>query len=163
MAPNNQSKKITRREALKALTAAGGAVLTGAMLPDKWAKPVVGSGVLPAHAQASASFILVECEFYQSDSYPINFRALISPVEANISLTCAWSYTPYANGVSGDQIEPAGTFTVTTNSEGFAFVNLPFSWNDMGYLYGKFSATWSFTNPLEGTGTCLVEYEIIQQ
>jgi hypothetical protein len=163
MSLNEQSKKITRREALKALTAAGGAVLAGAMLPDKWAKPLVGSGVLPAHAQASRSFIIVECEFYQNDSYPINFRALISPVEANISLTCAWSYTPYANGVGGGQIEPAGTFTVTTNTEGFGFVTLPFSWNDMGNLNGKFSATWSFTNPLEGTGTCLVEHEIIRQ
>ncbi len=50
----NQSLIINRREALKALAAAGGALTAAAFLPGQWAKPLVESGVLPAHAQGSA-------------------------------------------------------------------------------------------------------------
>jgi hypothetical protein len=48
-----QQKPITRRQLLKALLAAGGGLTASAMLPAKWLKPVVKSGVLPAHAQTS--------------------------------------------------------------------------------------------------------------
>jgi hypothetical protein len=44
---------ITRRQLLKALLAAGGGLTASAMLPAKWLKPVVKSGVLPVHAQSS--------------------------------------------------------------------------------------------------------------
>jgi hypothetical protein len=44
---------LNRREALKALAAAGGALAATAFLPGKWAKPLVEIGVLPAHAQGS--------------------------------------------------------------------------------------------------------------
>jgi hypothetical protein len=44
---------ITRRELLKAILAAGGGLTASAMLPAKWLKPVVKSGVLPVHAQTS--------------------------------------------------------------------------------------------------------------
>lgn len=49
MKPN----RITRREVLKSAIAAGGAVAAASFLPDKWLKPTVVSGVLPAHAQGS--------------------------------------------------------------------------------------------------------------
>jgi len=46
-------KKMTRREALKAIlaTAGGLAVLSG--LPARWVNPVVNSGVLPRQCQTS--------------------------------------------------------------------------------------------------------------
>ena len=44
--------KITRRQAIKLLTAATSAA-TLANLPHKWVKPIVQAGVLPAHAQTS--------------------------------------------------------------------------------------------------------------
>jgi len=47
------SKKITRRQALKTLLAAGGGLTAAAFLPSKWIKPLVMSGVLPVHARAS--------------------------------------------------------------------------------------------------------------
>lgn len=46
-------QELTRRELLKTLAAAGGALAAAAMLPGKWIKPVVQAGVLPAHAQAT--------------------------------------------------------------------------------------------------------------
>jgi len=156
MSPNDQIKKITRREALKALTAAGGAVLAGAMLPDKWAKPIIGRGVLPAHAQASVVFEIVGCEFYQSDSYPVNSSAWILPVEKDISLTCDWTYQPYNNGVGPNTIQPIGTKTAVTNDQGKAYAIIDeFSWGT--YLYGVFTFNWKFTNPLDGTDTCSCE------
>lgn len=50
MKPNS----ITRREVLKSAIAAGGAVAAASFLPDRWLKPTVADGVLPAHAQGSA-------------------------------------------------------------------------------------------------------------
>ena len=48
-------EKVNRRTLLKGLgTASGGLALT-LMLPGKWIKPVIGIGVLPAHAQTSIS------------------------------------------------------------------------------------------------------------
>jgi hypothetical protein len=44
---------LSRRELLKALAAAGGALGAAAFLPGKWTKPLVEAGVLPAHAQGT--------------------------------------------------------------------------------------------------------------
>ncbi len=46
-------ENISRRELVKALTALGGATAASSLLPQKWAKPEVGAGVLPAHAQST--------------------------------------------------------------------------------------------------------------
>ena len=50
MSENN--KNLSRRDALKVLGAAAGAVAL-ANLPEKWSSPELESGVLPAHAQTS--------------------------------------------------------------------------------------------------------------
>ena len=48
-----EENTLSRRELLKALAAAGGALGAAAFLPGKWTKPLVEAGVLPAHAQAT--------------------------------------------------------------------------------------------------------------
>ena len=48
-----QSSGLSRRELLKVLAAGSSALAVAAFLPGKWIRPVVSSGVLPAHAQAS--------------------------------------------------------------------------------------------------------------
>lgn len=48
-------KTIGRRQLLKALAAAGGAVTAASVIPGEWAKPVIEAGLLPAHAQSSFS------------------------------------------------------------------------------------------------------------
>jgi hypothetical protein len=48
------SKNISRRDLLKAIIAGSGGFVATSFLPEKWLKPVVKSGVLPVHAQASA-------------------------------------------------------------------------------------------------------------
>ena len=58
----NDEKLEKRRKALKSILAGSGTVVTAAAMQDKWAKPVIESVVLPAHAQTSgasgASFVL---------------------------------------------------------------------------------------------------------
>ncbi len=44
---------LNRREMLKALVAASGAIGVAAFLPAKWSKPAIEAGVIPAHAQSS--------------------------------------------------------------------------------------------------------------
>lgn len=47
-----EPKKVSRRQAIKLLTATAGAA-TLASMPNKWVKPILKAGVLPAHAQTS--------------------------------------------------------------------------------------------------------------
>ena len=47
-------QKISRRNLLKAIIAAGGGLTAAAFLPEKWVKPVVSAGVIPVHAAASS-------------------------------------------------------------------------------------------------------------
>ncbi len=47
------TKQISRRELLKAVIAGSGGFVATSFIPEKWLKPVVKSGVLPVHAQAS--------------------------------------------------------------------------------------------------------------
>jgi len=48
----SENNKLTRREAIKLLGAASGAV-TLANLPAKWSRPELANGLIPAHAQTS--------------------------------------------------------------------------------------------------------------
>ena len=56
----NKEKLEKRRKALKNILAGSGTVITAAAMQDKWAKPVIESVVLPAHAQTSgiAGFVV---------------------------------------------------------------------------------------------------------
>ena len=55
-----QISNISRREILKVLAASGGALAAAAFLPVKWVKPLVQSGVLPAHAQSSRTLRITD-------------------------------------------------------------------------------------------------------
>jgi hypothetical protein len=48
-----------RRQLLKTLTIAGGAIATGKALPEQWTKPLVDSAVLPVHAAATYPLTLL--------------------------------------------------------------------------------------------------------
>jgi hypothetical protein len=45
----------SRRKLLKSITAGSGAIVAGTSLPKSWSRPVIGSVVLPAHAQTSCT------------------------------------------------------------------------------------------------------------
>jgi hypothetical protein len=52
--------EVSRRDALKALAAASGALVASGMLPKSWTSPVVETGIVPAHAQSTACFEQVD-------------------------------------------------------------------------------------------------------
>ena len=49
----NKKSIESRRKLLKSIAAGSGAVIAGKNLPENWARPVVDSVMLPAHAQTS--------------------------------------------------------------------------------------------------------------
>ncbi|MFM8322928.1 MAG: hypothetical protein ACKOC5_18620 [Chloroflexota bacterium] len=57
-----QNAALNRREALKALVAGSGALAAAAFLPKKWAKPLIESGVVPAHAQSTQDLLTVNVD-----------------------------------------------------------------------------------------------------
>lgn len=57
---SDQSSKIdARRRVIRRLVVAGGAAASSHLLPDRWAKPVVESVLLPAHATSSLNVTLI--------------------------------------------------------------------------------------------------------
>src|SRR5687768_12068704 len=49
----SDQRELSRRRLLQILVASGGAVAGSTLLLEKWVKPVIEVGVLPAHAQIS--------------------------------------------------------------------------------------------------------------
>jgi hypothetical protein len=55
----NSAQSANRRKLLKGLGGVGGAIFAGGALPEKWAKPVVQSVMLPAHAESTTRQLLI--------------------------------------------------------------------------------------------------------
>lgn len=107
---NHAQKSINRREMIKkGALAAGGALGAAAFLDGKWVKPVVKSGVLPVHAQATVfscnefidiieffdditnlHFRLVPKEGVNPSGDPIHFEILGNPVLTNYIGNVNW-------------------------------------------------------------------------
>jgi hypothetical protein len=65
-------KKITRRDALKTIIAAGSGIVAAGFVPEKWVKPVVKSGVLPVHAQSSSPMPTQTPDYIQGNYFAGN-------------------------------------------------------------------------------------------
>ncbi len=92
----SQQKELSRREALKTLAAVtGAAALTS--LPGQWVKPVIETGLLPAHAQSSQSSAAgcFELTYQYDSSDPVTTHFAVIPADSVSSilnretLTCA--------------------------------------------------------------------------
>jgi len=65
---SNSNKSINRREMLKkGALAAGGAITAAASLDGKWLKPIVNTGILPVHAQASVCGVYTFTPYFEFD------------------------------------------------------------------------------------------------
>ena len=159
-------KTLGRRELLKALAAAGGAVAASSLLPGEWAKPVVEVGVLPAHAQVSEGqqppqlLSITTCSTANSNGGPISSSstlvtfAVISPVTANIQLR----RTITRNDVNPSQV--IDTTTGVTNGSGRW--NAPsFTLPGIGVGTGNLTVLWEFVDPDDGTNTCQNNVDIV--
>jgi hypothetical protein len=161
---------LSRRELLKALTALGGAAAASSLLPEKWAKPQVGAGVLPAHAQSTLRCIppytIVDCGLdAQIEALQEGFRifgttaAWISPpcpgieLSPSVLLRIESQAKPDAPTPNGAITDPQGKasvdFNVTINIANQA---APAADADL-YLKGS----WEFSNPGDGSGFCETE------
>lgn len=105
-----QEGTISRRQALKVLAAAGGAIAASTMIPNRWGKPVVEAGILPAHAQQLSPTPTITITFFdclardvqtgQGQTYPdgiLETWSYISPIHTDILL----QRTVRLNGESG--------------------------------------------------------------
>lgn len=115
---------INRREMIKkGALAAGGALGVAAFLDGKWVKPVVKSGVLPVHAQATVfscnefidiieffddisniHFRLVPKEGVNPSEDPIHFEILGNPSLTNYSGNVSWVATGEASKPGGPDV-----------------------------------------------------------
>ena len=81
---------INRREAIKAMLAAGGALAASTLIPGKWTRPVVQSGYVPAHAQGTLPPLTVTvieaCRDLGTASLTYNDPAGMVTNSANVAL-----------------------------------------------------------------------------
>jgi hypothetical protein len=70
--------KINRRTAIKNTLAAAGGIGAVAFLPEKWIKPMLTSGVLPAHARGSQSNDLYTVILYALDGHLVAYTNFVS-------------------------------------------------------------------------------------
>lgn len=148
--PKTAAKKISRRDAIKILTAAAGAA-TLANLPAQWSKPGFEMGVLPAHAQTSALLRTLAAE---ADKGPFGIN-ICSPDNITSSVTispAASSISMSYSIVASSEItihSPALTGTAMTDATGVATIII----NAETSGGGTIAVTWSFTNASDGTGS----------
>jgi len=135
-------KKLSRRDAIKLLSAATGAAML-ANLPSKWSTPELASGVLPAHAQTSGIVFTGLCGELPN-----------IPSQGPSTLTFSFTIDPPMSGVlvrwvvasSGavDIVLPTDGTAATTN--GIATLTIgPFIPTSP---YGDIRVTWGFVDPV---------------
>ncbi|NQU39483.1 MAG: hypothetical protein HQ523_05985 [Lentisphaerae bacterium] len=142
-------RRMGRRSLLKSLATVGGVAATASLLPSEWVRPVLDLAVLPAHAQLSqqdnVTFLNCEGDVGQTTFYP---TCTVTPIRVGISMTL----TILINGSEVDSL------AALTDAGGQASLIIDpyasYSWNGFDPLILR----WSFTNPLNGFGSCEEEF-----
>jgi hypothetical protein len=92
---STSGRTLSRREVLKALGIIGGATAASALLPEKWVKPVVEAGVVPAHAQSSiicempysiVSCDIIEYSWVDNDNFDFSITVKVDPPCPNVPM-----------------------------------------------------------------------------
>lgn len=155
-----------RRNALKKLLAGSGAIVASQSIPEKWAKPVVDSVMLPGHAQTSGT---ISANWVLGDDAPGGLRGMTGTSQNNTSgflyddgtdSTITAALSPAAPGVvvsldisvsgttfTGFDTAPASSVT-TSNSGDATFLNgISPSNGDFGDTPGTGVITMTFSAP----------------
>jgi hypothetical protein len=144
------TQKISRRDALKILTAAAGAAAL-ANLPPKWSKPSLEIGVLPAHAQTSTTHTLVAGPDDPAANYCFPFGSTVTITPPTPGILMHYVIT---RSNSGTVIaSPALTGTVPTNATGVASLTVTVNTSSIFNPGDTATVTWSFANASDGMGT----------
>lgn len=144
---NRPTEKLSRRDALKVLIAATGAAAL-ANVPDRWIKPDMNVGVLPAHAQTSTGPHTIAAGPSDSDAdfcQLLTSTATITPPDSGIFLR----YTITSNVFYDPPSSPTGT--IATDNTGS--VSLSIGATPGPALPQNVSVLWEFANPADGTGS----------
>jgi len=118
---SNSQKSINRREMLKkGALAAGGAITAAAFLDGKWVKPIVKTGVLPVHAQASAcaEYIFTPVYLYEANgalAFELGVNVVPVPPDGPISYeileTVGVTLTPTGVNLTSNLVDGHADFT----------------------------------------------------
>ena len=150
---SKSSKKISRRDALKILMAAGGATAL-ANVPGKWVAPGLSVGALPAHAQTSGGHTLTidQNKLFDAGESRVDVTSNISivPGAAGIPMLYSVSYTDSSNADKSAYLKDPPTGEINTDGSGRATYVVSF--------YNSFEddlvkVTWSFKNASDGSGS----------
>jgi hypothetical protein len=143
------TKKISRRDALKLLTAVTGATAL-ANAPARWSKPGLKIGMLPAHAQTSV--ITTPHTLKAGDDDVANFCGSLTTFTSTVTISPVTSgiLMRFAITSVGATVTPPLTGTVPTDASGIASLLISATGtggNDM------VTVAWSFENASDGTGS----------
>lgn len=141
---------LSRRAALKIIAAAGaGTLLT---LPDKWTKPLVQVGALPAHAQVSPVPRSLICPASPAQPTLVTTQTFIQPTTVQVSPAAAGVTVNYIiTIVDGFLLAPAvASGSAVTNGAGVAGVTV-----EIQPLQGtgSFTIAWSLPGQQGGCST----------
>lgn len=140
-------KKISRRDAIKILSAAlGGAALSA--IPPKWSKPALAASQLPEHARQSvlASIVanpitsMLGCQ----NKSTFDSSAQIFPPRGGVFLRYE-----ITEAIPPTTIVTPSPGTIPTANDGSASVTI----NASSAGGGAVTVTWSFVNPADGIGS----------
>lgn len=146
------TKKVSRRDAIKLLTAVAGATAL-ANTPARWNKPDLKVGVLPVHAQTSVVTpiytLTAEADdsvsFCGNDPIQLTSTAIISPITSGILLR----FTITSTGVT---VTPPLTGTIATNASGIVSLSIDTDGGNSGNN-NEVTIVWGFENSSQGTNT----------
>ncbi len=150
---------FSRREALNALAALSGAAAASTLLPDMWVKPVVGVGVVPAHAQSSLvcgpPYSIVGCaitDYSWRDHNNFDFT-----IRVNLNSPCAGIPMKWVMEILDVNNERIALFDYNLNINTNAMGSVVHRVGDYFYDYVHpyyFTVEWQFANLSEGAATC---------
>jgi hypothetical protein len=160
---------LSRREVLKALGIIGGAAAASTLLPEKWVRPLVEAGVVPAHAQSSicsSPMRFSGCSDGQALWIPepelslaIESLGIVSPPCVGVPL----SFSFVLKDNAGITVYSSGPYLFLTSNFGDADANVRVLFSHMTGIPYAFFAHWEFADPVDpsvGQMTCDWRYGV---
>ena len=124
-----KDKSLARRDALKALAAATGAVAL-AGLPKEWETPAIEVGALPAHAQVSCGLVISNVDVSREELfYAVSFDYDDALGDVGLDTVVRFEVTSQPAGITQSSEDPISDFVLGIiagdGSSGRITVSLP--------------------------------------
>jgi len=146
---NKTPQQISRRDALKILAGVASATAL-ATIPDKWTKPGMEVGVLPAHAQTSVpthTLVVGVSDPAANFCFSLISTVTIAPPASGILMR-------YTITTSGPAITSPAALTGTVPTDGTVVASLSVDVDQTSFGVGDtVTVTWSFENASDGVGS----------